>query len=408
MYAFFQIAHQTFRECLRLPVLFVLNLASLLLIGIHPVIALFVFREQQKLVTDGALATIFLFGWIAAVICASHTVHREINEGTILLVLSKPVGKATFVLAKVTAVLAVLTLFVWMNGIGTFLAVRISAHQFELDGTILFMYFAGIFLACIIGAAGNFLARTSFPSTALIVLGIILTVTALAVYWLLEFENGYRWENYIGYSRNLIAAIVLLLLAILIMGSVATSFSVYFSLLSNMILCGVIFLLGLISDYLYYRVTHMNRVDTVQLIRFWPYCLLPLTALYWFFAIKKTDGRRRATVKYNLAFSTVILFLVGMGIYNTTTEANFRSPSVLTAFLASVIHSVKDTVSGILHGLLPNWQLFWMADALVAKKAIPIGYLAFGLFYMLCFVAVFTSLAIALLTNREVGDQKPR
>ena len=300
MVAFSQITYQTFRECLRQPVFFVLNLTSLTLIGIHPVIALFVFREQQKLVTDGSLATILSFGWFAAVICANNAIHREINAGTVLLVLSKPVGKVTFIVAKVTAVLGVLALFVWMNGIGTLLAVRVSAHQFELESTIFFLYFAGILLACTIGAGGNLLVRTSVPFTALIANGIILTLTAVVVLWLPEFKNGYHLGNHFGYSRNLIAAIVLLLMAILIMGAVAISFSVHFHLIANMILCGVIFFLGLISDYLYNKITQMDHGDTLQLICFWPYYLLPLTTLFWWLSAKKKANRRRASVKTKL------------------------------------------------------------------------------------------------------------
>ena len=76
------ITYQTFRECLRQPVYLVILLSSLFLIGLHPILAIFAFQDHVKLVTDSSLATIMVFGWIAAVLCASYSISREIENGT--------------------------------------------------------------------------------------------------------------------------------------------------------------------------------------------------------------------------------------------------------------------------------------------------------------------------------------
>jgi len=59
----------------------------------------------------------------------------------------------------------------------------------------------------------------------------------------------------------------------------------------------------------------------------------------------------------------------------------------------------------VLHACLPNWQLFWMADALAAKRPIPAAYVAFGGLYAVLVVAFFMLLAVALFWQREVGSQ---
>ena len=161
----YQITRQTFRECIRQPIFLVLHLSSLTIIGLHPIIAVFVFREQEKLVTDGSLATTLIFGWIAAVTCSSFSVSREIESGTILLILSKPVHKSIFIIGKIFGVLASLFLFAWTNGIGTLLAVRIAKDQFNFETTILVIFFGSICLACCIGSICNFVLKRSFSAS---------------------------------------------------------------------------------------------------------------------------------------------------------------------------------------------------------------------------------------------------
>ena len=54
---------------------------------------MFVFNGQAKMVVDSAMAATLVFGLVAAVVCAAHTVTREIRNGTVLLLLSKPVPR---------------------------------------------------------------------------------------------------------------------------------------------------------------------------------------------------------------------------------------------------------------------------------------------------------------------------
>ena len=81
-----RIAINSFREALREPVYFLMLFGALLLIGHYPWMTLFVFREQLKLVVDGAMATTMLFSLAVCVLCATSTVSREMRNGTVLFV----------------------------------------------------------------------------------------------------------------------------------------------------------------------------------------------------------------------------------------------------------------------------------------------------------------------------------
>ena len=112
MFNLWKIAFNAFRESLREPVYFLMLLAALLLIAHYPPAAIFVFSEQLKLVVDSSMATTLLFGLVVAVLCSSHTVAREMRNGTVLLLMSKPVQRWSFVLGKILGICMAGTLFV--------------------------------------------------------------------------------------------------------------------------------------------------------------------------------------------------------------------------------------------------------------------------------------------------------
>ena len=62
-------------------------------------------------------------------------------------------------------------------------------------------------------------------------------------------------------------------------------------------------------------------------------------------------------------------------------------------------------MASVLYAVVPNWQLFWMADALASQSAIPAAYVVFGGIYAVLMLAFLMLLAVALFGNREVGKQ---
>ena len=109
-------------ELIRQPVFLLLMTASVLFEIFLAVPYYFAFGDEPKLVENSALAVMLLSGLFGAVLSASASLAREIRTGTALAVLSKPVGRAQFLLAKYAGLAAALTVLAYVNLIGVLLA----------------------------------------------------------------------------------------------------------------------------------------------------------------------------------------------------------------------------------------------------------------------------------------------
>jgi hypothetical protein len=92
MRQFATIAVNAFMELIRQPVVLLLMTASAAFIIFLASVPYFGFGDDPKLVKDSVLAVTLLAGLLGAVLSASNTVALEIQTGTALAVLSKPVG----------------------------------------------------------------------------------------------------------------------------------------------------------------------------------------------------------------------------------------------------------------------------------------------------------------------------
>jgi ABC-2 type transport system permease protein len=59
--------------------------------------------------------------------------------------------------------------------------------------------------------------------------------------------------------------------------------------------------------------------------------------------------------------------------------------------------------ASVLYTLVPNWQLFWAADALEAKKSIPWQYVGKAFGYVIAYLGAVLALALVLFEDRELS-----
>ncbi len=59
--------------------------------------------------------------------------------------------------------------------------------------------------------------------------------------------------------------------------------------------------------------------------------------------------------------------------------------------------------ASICYAALPNWQLFWLADALGDKKSIPWSYVVQAFGYVICYLGAALALALFLFEDRELS-----
>ncbi|MBP1582430.1 MAG: ABC transporter permease, partial [Victivallales bacterium] len=201
--ALIQIAKNTFRESLREPIFLLVLLTSLVLIGLFPVFTMFVFNAQEKLVVDSCMATTMLFGWGLAILISSYAISREIDNGTALLLLSKPVRRPIFIIAKIAGILGANFVFCILTSLASLISLRVAGDQFRIDMYVMGAYFGALALAMAAAAIYNYITRSSFPMAA--ILALLVTIPCCAVFAHFLPYEGER----VGLSGELVPGLVL-------------------------------------------------------------------------------------------------------------------------------------------------------------------------------------------------------
>jgi len=305
-------------ELVRQSIYLILMTASTAFIAFLSSIYYFGFGDDPKLVKDSALAVMLLTGLFGAVLSAAASVAHEIRSGTALAVLAKPVGRIQFLLAKYFGVAAALTLLTGVNLLATLLASRMAFDVYgAADKLALGILYGAIALAYLLGGFSNYFLHRPFVSDA--VFGLVTTVT-LAFLLINCFNKEGQWQKFAtGIDWRLVPAAILILFALWILAGLAIACSTRFELIPTLAICSGLFLLGLMSDYLFGRLADAGS--------------------WW----------------------------------------------------ASALYTV-----------VPNWQLFWLADALENKKSIPWSYVGRSFAYVLGYLGAVLSVALAMFEDREL------
>ena len=457
----YQIAKNTFREALREPIFLLVLLSALSLIGLFPLFSMFVFRVQERLVIDSAMATTMLFGWGIAVLISSYAISREIDNGTALLLLSKPVQRPVFIVAKILGIVGAVTVFWFLTAVATMISLRVAADQFRFDEPLFYSYFAAILLALIFAGIHNYVNHSSFPMMAVLFLCALIPIVAV-------LGNFLKYEGERpGLSWYIVPALFLILFSVWAMASLATTLSTRFNLISNLLICTVLFLVGLMSDYLLGRFSRESWFDTVPKgrtelwmssytfaptemgVKRWKMpmridageafivwsdldTVKPLPDMGtnpdatwtdgqgWKNNVDDLDGQPVWMAKYDIDTHKWETILVknersqvsekAQGLDAKYTAYVFRRSinPPRTPYGGTYYNPIPTPGSWIatgLYAIIPNWQLFWMADALAQKTPIPAEYIFYGAAYAIVMIAFLMVLAVLLFGTREVGKQ---
>src|SRR5881397_3379756 len=167
MRQFITIASNAFMELVRQPVFLILLTTSAAFSVFLAAVPYFGFGDDPKLVKDSVLAVMLLAGLFGAVISASASLAHEIRTGTALAVLSKPVGRAQFLLAKYAGLIVALAMMTYVNLLGTLLASRMAFGAYgSTDMFALGIFMLALLVAYMMGGFTNFFLRRTFVSDA--------------------------------------------------------------------------------------------------------------------------------------------------------------------------------------------------------------------------------------------------
>lgn len=256
------IAKNTFIETLRQPIYAVIIVFALILMLLAPSISMYTLDEDIKLLRELGLSTLFLAGLFIAVFSATGTITEEIESGTITTILSKPISRPVFVIGKFLGVAGAVTLAHVLLTMAFLLATRhgvLENASDEIDWTVITtatVAFGGAFL---ITALINYIYDWNFPSTAIVLSTIFCAFGMLFLFFVDKHWKFNPAENKFQ-SFDVIAS-TLLLLAIFVLVALATLFSTRFNEVLTLTFCVAIFLLGLISDWIFGRFAVRNIDD---------------------------------------------------------------------------------------------------------------------------------------------------
>jgi len=320
MRQFLTIAANAFMELVRQPIFLLLLTGSLMFEIFLAVPYYFAFGDEPKLVENSTLAVMFLSGLFGAVLSASSSLAREIRSGTALAVLSKPVGRAQFLLAKFAGLAAALTLLAYVDMLGVLVTSRMAFDAYgKTDTPALICIGTGIVLAYGLAGFSNFFLRRPFVSDA--VFGMVFFMT-IAAFFIFNFTHQQQSLGTVAtVNWNLLPAGILLLFALWILASIALACSTRFDTIATLAICSAVFLVGLMSDYF------------------------------------------------------------------------FGKPASHGVWWASTLYS-----------LIPNWQLFWLADAIeTGKSTFHWDYVGKALGYAVCYVGAALAVGTLLFEERELS-----
>lgn len=244
------IAVNTFMELVRQPVFLLLMTVSGCFSVFLAAVPYFGFGEDPQMVKDSVMAVMFLSGLLGAVLSASASLAHELRVGTALAVLSKPVGRAQFILAKYLGLATALTVLTYCNTLALLLASRMAVDVYDnADMQTLLIYFGAVVLAYGVAGFQNYFLERNFVAHA--VLALVVTTTLAVLYVTLFTSRELAFMKQAAVDWRLIPAAVLILLALWMLAGVALACSTRLDMIATLAVCVAVFVLGLMSDYLF-------------------------------------------------------------------------------------------------------------------------------------------------------------
>ena len=313
---FAALAQLTALENLRQPITLLLMTAGVAGMTLLPLVTSNTLGESAKMIADGALAFHFFFGLLLAGVVACQSISGEIRRGTAATVLSKPVGREVFLLAKFAGVAIVMLLFSAVSTLASVLAARAAAEAFTVDWWAAGPLAAAVVLAYAGAGLLNFLTRRPFSAdAAALLLAAVAGAFALSGFLGLKGE----WTAFgANFDWKLLPVNALIAMALLVLAALALALATRLEVVPTISICSVLFLAGLMSDYLF--------------------------------------GRNAA----------------------------------------------QHPAAAFLYAVLPNWQHFWIVDALNADEPVPAKYLAAAAGYALLYLIGILLLGIVSFRHKEV------
>lgn len=260
-------------ETIRQPICFILAVTCITLIALLPILTTHTLNESQRMVRDSALALHFVTGLVLGAYAACASLNHEIRRGTVAAILSKPVGRDLFFLSKFSGIALVMVMFSVGAVLATLLSDRTAAEAYRPDWWAQWAMLGAITIALVAAGLVNYFLRRPYVSNAFVFLVIGLAIAFLGTSFvdkhgeMVDFGTAVNWD--------LAPAGILITMAILVLTAIAVSLATRLDVVPTVTICSVIFMAGLMSDYLFGRHAATSKVASAF------YTLTPNWQHFW-------------------------------------------------------------------------------------------------------------------------------
>jgi len=307
---FYAIATNTFIETVRQPIYGVILLATAALLVLNVSLSAFTLSDDDKLLLDVGLSTLLLSGLFLSAFSATGILSREIDNKTVLTVISKPISRPVFILGKFSGLAGALLLAYYLCFLVFILAQRHGVMQRSSDpwdAPVLVLGGGSLCVALVASAFCNYFYGRDFPTTMLAILTPLLTFAVVLVG---KFDEHWKLipfaSNFAG--GQVIIAAYLVLLIVLITAAEALAASTRFGQLMTLMICVCVLGLGITSDYAFGQYEAMSSSAAVA------YRVVPNVGPFWVID-GLTSGSERTTVTPTyIAYVTAYAALLTTGI----------------------------------------------------------------------------------------------
>ncbi|MGE3106970.1 MAG: ABC transporter permease subunit [Phycisphaerales bacterium] len=447
------IARNTFVESVRQPIYFVLILLS----GVFQIFNVWgsaysmgytesgEVSGDNKLLLDIGMATVFVCGTLLAAFVATAVISREIDNKTVLTVVSKPVSRVAVVIGKFVGVsgailIAGLTMLLFLM-----LGLRhgvLSTAADEVDGPVVLFTLIAAGLSIGIAVWCNFFYGWSFTQTSIMLMCPLMLAAYLAV---LVVSKKWTFQHiHTDFMPQITIAGLSVLMALLVLTAIATAASARLGQVMTIVVCSGVFVFGLLSNYFVgqrafdnHAIARIEKAEPERSNQEW---------------LASTGDEYRLT----FAFEPTVKIEPGMPCYFSPnpngfplltpafdppdrTKHDFSKPlsaldSGLQPALVFASYSARNAVvrhvgpdAPLLRdkpsrddyvfitptrvnvgavaawGVIPNAQFFWLVDAVSQNQPVPFSYLRLAALYAVIQIGIFLSFAVVLFQTREVG-----
>ncbi|HWL93027.1 MAG TPA: hypothetical protein VNT79_05800 [Phycisphaerae bacterium] len=399
MTQFWAIARNTFLQSIRQPVYGIIVLITLGGIAMTPSITGWTLDDDNKMLRDIGLSTLLIQGLFLACFVAPGILDAEIEDRTMLTVVAKPIRRSVFILGKYAGLFGALLTAHYLACIGLLMAVRHGVLQNAAEKSDVSVVILGpgvVLLLMLLAGILNYTLEWRFLPT---IVTLAIPAFTLSGIVLLVMNRDFKLASYE---------------TVQIIGPLPEDAAQP----------------GALKDIIFFRPDPGNVAGTGNegaLVRSnWKGPISDADRMYLLGLVDHVQWRKninylvqesRKVVSFEIV-KAAVLIVGAIGILGSVALASATRLSVVPTFLINFLVIMAGLASDQMikplaevgkrwaayaYHIIPNFQLFWMVDALEENRRIPLDYIASSLGYAAMLSVAFLLLAMALFETREVG-----